>query len=878
MKREAAPKRWHGILEGEHAAIRRAIIIVLCALAASVPFGSLGFYPIADTHVLISIIPVALAGLLFGKWYGCAVGAIAGLAEMIHATYQPYNYYEKFFSLPVSSVVLMALFGLVLGALFACACRLPRGGLAENGKQTSGAARIGAIAAVCIAGAIFFTLILLGCIYMTDNGRALNMPTELFTQSFDLKASIEQILLHAIIIAVPCIATDYAQGRRGVTSRKPSLRLTFQFWFAAITVGFFFVASAIAFTAMTHFSVVNMNTALSDQLSALSAELVQRDTIVNTLDERGVLPRENLRAFAEQQYRNINCDLAGWYSDITVLATNDIIFASNDDALVGSSLADLVVPGTADAVLASALESGQAVECYRGSGYEISYLRAINTSYEHLGEQGVYQLVSIVPSSETFLNRALYMYLVAIVFAALLGTIFIVVMRLLKHAVVQPVDSANEALGRITAGELDQRVPDSSSSEFSSLAEGINTTVSALEDSIAEANERIDRELATARAIQESALPSAQPPFPNIDALDLYATMDPAREVGGDFYDFFELSNERIGFVVADVSGKGIPAALFMMSAKTAIRGAMEAKADLAKAIDIANRSLCKGNESEMFVTAFAGVLEYRTGKLTYVNAGHNKPLIMHDGTWSWLTERSGPYLGSFDWVEYKEFEMQMQPDDELFAYTDGVTEAFSANEELYGNSRLETFLASHAGLHPRRLLRAMRADLIGWSFGAEQSDDITMLALKYGIPPEHGASLITTATLDNFGQIESFIMQHIEESGCPPKPTNHILIAVEELVVNVCSYAYPDATPENPGPLRVHFTWQSQTNTIVIEIGDDGVPFNPLEKDDPDRPGTIEEAKIGGLGLLMTKKLMDDIEYVREGIANVTIITKHWE
>ena len=119
--------------------------------------------------------------------------------------------------------------------------------------------------------------------------------------------------------------------------------------------------------------------------------------------------------------------------------------------------------------------------------------------------------------------------------------------------------------------------------------------------------------------------------------------------------------------------------------------------------------------------------------------------------------------------------------------------------------------------------------------------------------------------------------MQHLEEAGCPQKPSNHVLIAVEELVVNVCSYAYPDATPDKERPLRLHFTWMHDPNTIVIEIGDDGAPFNPLQHDDPDRPTSIADASIGGLGLMMTKKLMDEIEYVREGIANVTIITKHW-
>ncbi|MBQ9001808.1 MAG: SpoIIE family protein phosphatase [Eggerthellaceae bacterium] len=879
MAEEARSKRWRGILAGEQAVVRHAVAIVLFALAASMPFGSLGFWPVADAHVLVSLVPVALAALLFGKWRGCAVGAVAGLAEMAHSIFQPYDYYEKYFAMPLNSVVLLALFGFVLGALFACACRIPRNGdSTATGNPSSGAARIIAIAASAVAGSIFFTVLLQGGMVFANTAFAQYIPADIAVRAYNAEGAIGQICLHAALCALPCAITDWAVGRFGQTVHKLRVRSAFQIWLGALTVGFFFVASAAAYTSLTYLSIANMNVALSDQIDSLAADLRQRDGIVNTLNERGVLQRDELEAFASQQYRRIDCDLAGWLQDTTVLAENGRVFASNNEAVVGSSVADLVAPGTGDAVISKALESDRAVECYQGSGYEISYLRAIEMSYERLGETGVYQIATIVPAKETFLNRPLYMYIVAAVFAALLGTIIFVLMGLLRRVVTRPVDAANEALGRITAGELDQRVPDAASAEFSSLAEGINTTVGALEDSIAEANARIDRELAAARAIQEGALPTARPPFPDINAFDLYATMDPAREVGGDFYDYFDLGARGIGFVVADVSGKGMPAALFMMAAKTAIRGAMEAKANLAEAIRIANRSLCEGNDSEMFVTAFAGIFDWRSGKLTFVNAGHNKPLMLHDGTWTWLKERSGPYLGLFDWIEYKQFEMQMEPGDELFAYTDGVNEAFSAAGKQYGNDRLEAFLSSHAELHPRRLLRAMRADLIGWAIGAEQSDDITMLALKYGIPPEHGESLITTATLDNFEQVTDFVMQHLEEAGCPPKPSNHVLIAVEELVVNVCSYAYPDAPPDKPGPLRVHVTWLNDPNAIVIEIGDDGVPFNPLEKDDPARPASIEEAKIGGLGLMMTRKLMDEIEYVREGIANVTVITKRWE
>ena len=850
MMQEAKTKRWRGLLADERKSTRRAIIAVLCVSVVAMAAGPLGFWPAFDTHVLILIAPIALTALLLGKWQGCAIGALTGLAEMVHATFQPYDYYEKYFSLPLNSIVLLALFGLLMGALFALACRTPREQDPTDGEAPpNNMARFGAFVAASAIGSLFVSAFLLGGISLANSMAVLDIPANLAVHATNMLGILEQVCLGMLIIAVPCLIIDAVVGRWVLAAHKLGVRAMFQIWFGILTVVFFLVASGIAYTAVTYMSLVNMNTALSDHLNSMATEVLGRDTIVNTLDERGVLPRDELRGFSAQAYRNIKCDLPGWSQETIILAMDDVVFSSTNEELIGASLPDLITEGLGSMSYNDALASTGAVEYYQGSGYQISYLDGVEINYERL-----------------------------LVFAVMLGAIFLLVMRLLKRVVISAVDSANEALESITAGELDQRVPDSDSFEFSSLSAGINTTVGALENSIAEANARIDRELATARAIQESALPSAQPPFPDISVFDLYATMNPAREVGGDFYDFFKLSRGRIGFVVADVSGKGIPAALFMMSAKTAIRGAMEAKADLAKAIDIANRSLCEGNDSEMFVTAFAGVFEYETGKLTFVNAGHNKPLVMHDGKWSWLVERSGPYLGSFDWVEYKKFETQLQPGDELFAYTDGVNEAFNTDEEIYGNARLEEFLASHADLHPRRLLRAMRAELIGWANGADQSDDVTMLALKFGIPPERGASLVTEADLDNFGQVEGFIRHQLGETGCPEKVENQVLIAVEELVVNVCSYAYQDAPPDEPQPLRIHFTSSNHPNAIVIEIADDGKPFDPLERDDPKQPKDIMEAEIGGLGLHMTRKLMDEMEYVREGKANVTIITKRWD
>lgn len=869
---------WQGILADEFTAVRHAVVAILCLLSIFIAVGPLGFYPSFDTHILILVVPVALSSLLLGKWYGCAIGALAGLAEMMHAIYQPYNYYEKYFSIPINSLVLLAVFGFVMGVLFGFAHRFVGSqGHAEEDALQKGGARIPVLLAVSVAGALLFVGLLQGGIYLANTTFGLVLPGDLATRALDARGIVEQVILHVLLISIPCITTDIAVGRLSLVRRKPQVRTTFQTWFGVVTIVFFFVASGVAYTAVTYMSLINMNAALDDQLESLSADLKQRDAIVNTLDSREVFPREELSQFARLQYSRIDVDLSGWYQELTMLASDDEIFVSTNSDLVGTSLSELVNEGLGSATFQDVVSANEALEYYQGNGFELAYVRAIEIDYERLGNTGSYQLATIVPARETFLNRGLYMYLVAAVFAFMLGALFIAIMRLLRRVVVLPVDATNEVLERITAGELDQRVPDSNSAEFSSLSEGINTTVGALENSIAEANVRIDSELAAARTIQESALPSARPPFPHIDAFDIYAMMNPAREVGGDFYDFFELSGERIGFVVADVSGKGMPAALFMMAAKTAIRGAMEAKADLAQSINIANRSLCEGNESEMFVTAFAGVLEYKTGKLTFVNAGHNKPLMQHDGTWTWMKERSGPYLGSFDWVEYNKFEIQLQPGDELFVYTDGVTEAFNANSELYGNDRLEAYLDYVGKLHPRQMLRAIRAELRGWSEGTEQSDDITMLALKFGIPPESGASLDTTASIENFEQIEAFIRQQLAECECPHKVANQLLVAVEELVANVCNYAYPDASPENPGPLRVHFTHQSSPNAIMIEVGDNGIAFNPLAHEDPEQPASIEEAKVGGLGLMMTKKFMDKVEYVREGITNVTIVTKYW-
>ncbi len=838
--------------------IRVTALVFTIAAIVSLSLCQLGFWPIGEVagrsvYVMMLLAPPVMGALLFGPVTGALLGLCSGAIAFFHADALPLDFYEHNFMTPLNTFVLLTLIGFLAGLLFKIGLR----------HEPRGALRV----AIIIGISIFISA-------AASGGVLLNMAIQ---YGIDHLAEIQEYLLltplgmlaqmsvDAITIALLCLAVDaifLSLATRSPSERK--LLTVFRVWMLTISAIVFMATSAFIFTATTIISNDDSCATMMSEVAYLAGQLD---------GQQNANPETLLRGYTEEKN-----------GSVVVTDKLGIITGTDNEKRfpLGDSFADDVGYGEK---FSNPEDPANNFLQFIVDGNEVSKIQTLaddgtwtmEFTYIAAAPYDDGYVAMLRSTAMMFESRSYTMTSTTLLAFLLILATALVASRLVNSDVVRLIDRTNSSLEKITEGDLNEHVGVRESREFSSLSAGINTTVAALKDTIEEVEQKNAQELLTAKAIQQSALPSANPPFPAIETFDLYATMTPTREVGGDFYDFFELDNKRIGFVVADVSGKGIPAALFMMSAKTAIHGAMESHNDLAQAISVANRSLCIGNESEMFVTVFAGVLEYETGKLTYVNAGHNKPLIRRNGEWSWLKERSGPFLGSFEGVAYKEFETLLHPGDGLFAYTDGVSEAFSAEEELYGNARLEEFLTSHSDLHPQRLLRSLRAELIGWAYGTNQSDDITMLALKYGIPPEHGFSLTTEASIENFEEIEAFTKKHLNDVGCPSKPAHQILIAVEELVVNVCSYAYPDATPDEPGFLRIHFTWQ-QPNVIIIEITDDGIPFNPLEKPDPERPKSIEETKVGGLGVLMTKKLMDKVEYVREGITNVTIITKRWE
>ena len=339
-------------------------------------------------------------------------------------------------------------------------------------------------------------------------------------------------------------------------------------------------------------------------------------------------------------------------------------------------------------------------------------------------------LVGFVPQSEADFSLSLSTYLNTLSQCVIFGVLLALIYIIINVLVVNNIRTVNESLSQIAEGNLDTTVDVRNTREFISLSDGINTTVDALKRYIAEANTRIDNELHYAREIQSSALPSV---FPDCEEFDLYALMNPAKEVGGDFYDYYFIGENQLVFLVADVSGKGVPAALFMMRAKTILKTFAENKIAVADIFTNANFQLCEGNDAGLFVTAWMGFLDLETGELRYANAGHNRPLIRRNGgTFEYIHDKPGFVLGGMEGIVYKERSLTLEPGDELFLYTDGVVEATNSECRLYGDRRLKECLNTCIGEDAKTICSRVVSDVDSFYDGAPLFDDLTELSVQF--------------------------------------------------------------------------------------------------------------------------------------------------
>ncbi len=275
---------------------------------------------------------------------------------------------------------------------------------------------------------------------------------------------------------------------------------------------------------------------------------------------------------------------------------------------------------------------------------------------------------------------------------------------------------------------------------LSQMEEDMNTYIRELVTMTSE-NERISAELSLANRIQTGMIPHIFPAFPERSEFNIYASMNPAKEVGGDFYDFFLIDEDHLAIVMADVSGKGIPAALFMMASKIILQSFAMLGKSAAEILTKTNEAICANNQEEMFVTVWLGILEISSGKVTAANAGHEYPVVRNaDGSFELFRDRHGFVIGGMDGLQYKDYELQLQPGSKLFVYTDGVTEATDSNGDMFGTDRMVKALNSDASAGPEKLLKNVRNAVNDFVKDAEQFDDLTMLCLEYlGSPKTDG-------------------------------------------------------------------------------------------------------------------------------------------
>ena len=347
------------------------------------------------------------------------------------------------------------------------------------------------------------------------------------------------------------------------------------------------------------------------------------------------------------------------------------------------------------------------------------------------------------------IDKSIYTVLMLV---ALVCVAAIAIVAFVSYAFAQklttPLSHLLEGVERISGGDLKTQIEVHTGDEIETLADAFNSMTANLEKyihdltAVTAEKERIGAELNVATQIQKDMLPNIFPAFPERQEFDIYASMDPAKEVGGDFYDFFMVDASHLAVVMADVSGKGVPAALFMVIAKTIIKNQALTGDPLGQVFERANDQLCENNGEGLFVTAFMGLLDLNTGDFTYVNAGHNAPLLRRkDGNYEYLQMEPGFVLAGLDGMQYESSHLKFGKGDTLFLYTDGVTEALNPNEELFGEDRLREALNDDRGrdLQVSKLLPYIRSALEEFARGAEQADDITMLGITYRGPGKEG-------------------------------------------------------------------------------------------------------------------------------------------
>lgn len=468
--------------------------------------------------------------------------------------------------------------------------------------------------------------------------------------------------------------------------------------------------------------------------------------------------------------------------------------------------------------------------------------------------------------------------------AVALGVLMMFVLCVIAiRRITKPLDQLTQSTSEISRGNLHVEMPELKREDemwqlresFVHMQQSLREHIDQLTQTTA-ANERIKSELSIANNIQQSMMPKTHQPLPDRSDIDIYASLVPAKEVGGDLFDYY-LYHNKLCFIVGDVSGKGIPAALYMAMTMRVFRIACRHHINSAHEIaEAMGRTLAENNESDMFITAFIGVLDLETNKLGYCNAGHNQPLMVYpDGHCSLLQSESNIPLGILEHFDYEGDSMDFLVGTKMLVYTDGLTEAENPQKKQFGEEQLIHTVEDLTFLSSREIVTTLDSKVRHFANGAEQSDDLTILCISKQAPKR---TLFITNEMSEVTKLKQFMEGAAREFGIPDDIQLSLNLAVEEAVVNVINYAYPKGTE---GDIEINITNSpipdlSESSTeVIFTIIDEGVPFDPTTHDEADTTSELEERQIGGLGIHLIRNIMDRVEYQRDGNSNKLTMTK---
>ncbi len=689
------------------------------------------------------------------------------------------------------------------------------------------------------------------CAFIAVVTEIMHMQLILMCNSQDLSKAFDFVELYTgkMILAVSiclilCSLVLYIWQYRRLPRRteKPELSAAIQFWLLCIVLVAFVGTCVLNHRLQTRLAVreaeSNIRTSIQD---------VQRDIYMSSTGVRGAI-----------------IDNSPW----RVGQTGNVLLCDEDMILLNSAWAGVKITET-ETLQNIDLAKQPMNSCFQALIYgENSYCL-------YTFDSGIYFL-GYIPETEVMFYRQVSMYITVFSELLIFAGLFFVIYFITQRFVEKNLKKINAGLDDISRGKLDEEVNVRSFREFDELSDDINFTVATLKKYIAEAEERNEKELQFAHAIQFSALPGA---LPVQEGFSIFGRMDTAKEVGGDFYDYYMLGEHHVGFMIADVSGKGIPAAMFMMAAKTIMKLLAEMGLSVSEIFKKTNDRLCSNNSEEMFVTAWMGILDLRDGKVEYVNAGHNPPVLKHrDGTTEFFKTRPGLVLAGMPGFPYKSGVLQLQPGDVLMLYTDGITEDTNLQQELFGDDRLlETVRTAPEDISMEDLCGRVKAAADAFVGEAPQFDDMTMLSIRWEGDTDMErciAEVTLEATVENIARVTDFVNAELDKLKCPQKAQLQLDVAIDELFGNIVRYAY---RPE-VGPATVRISICENPLGVNVTFIDHGKPYDPLKNEDPDITKGLDERDIGGLGIFIVKNSMDQISYRYENGQNILRIKKHFD